>query len=276
LDEKVLLGGVTSNDKRNVNSTLTGNFENDILQKQRPNSLVLDSTYGNIELMQTMHALDKLPRLFMNDNAAIGEIMVIDTNKGQSSVASNPQLLYNYTTLKKLHHKSKKDGTTYEKSNYENNNIKVLKFIELASRQLKEIMARGEESQWDRFRLFSDLGEYVDPKKSTSTLDNFAGNPLQLRQKLIELATKIENKFNIQPSQVRDFVESTNPEYRLYYNVLMAIAELDGVNYEQQTEDHDRWFQRGILGLAGTGYDNPGNMVSSTLNHVAKQVNIAY
>lgn len=276
LDEKVLLGGVTSNDKRNVNSTLTGNFENDILQKQRPNSLVLDSTYGNIELMQTMHALDKLPRLFMNDNAAIGEIMVIDTKKGQSSVASNPQLLYNYTTLKKLHHKSKKDGTTYEKSNYENNNIKVLKFVELASRQLKEIMARGEESQWDRFRLFSDLGEYVDPKKSTSTLDNFAGNPLQLRQKLIELATKIENKFNIQPSQVRDFVESTNPEYRLYYNVLMAIAELDGVNYEQQTEDHDRWFQRGILGLAGTGYDNPGNMVSSTLNHVAKQVNIAY
>jgi hypothetical protein len=40
----------------------------------------------------------------------------------------------------------------------------------------------------------------------------------------------------------------------------MAIADLDKINLRQQTEDHDSYIQRGILGIAGSMLDNPGNM----------------
>jgi hypothetical protein len=75
--------------KNNRNSTITGNFESDIIQRQKPENLIMDSTYGNIELMQTMAVLNMLPTIFKNNQLAVGEVMVMDVRKQQGVSASN-------------------------------------------------------------------------------------------------------------------------------------------------------------------------------------------
>jgi hypothetical protein len=57
---------------------------------------------------------------------------------------------------------------------------------------------------------------------------------------------------------------------------------LRGVTFKQQIKDHDKWLQektfKGILakGVSGTYIDNPGNLLSDTLNQVTKLVTQAY
>jgi hypothetical protein len=68
------------------------------------------------------------------------------------------------------------------------------------------------------------------------------------------------------------------PEARLYYRMLNALASLNGVTYRQQIKDHDKWLEertfKGIVnrGVSGTYLDNPGNLLSDTLNSVTKLV----
>jgi hypothetical protein len=45
----------------------------------------MESTYGNIELMQTMAILNMLPKLFYENSAVIGEVMVMDPRKQQGT-----------------------------------------------------------------------------------------------------------------------------------------------------------------------------------------------
>jgi hypothetical protein len=95
--------------KNNRNSTITGNFESDIIQRQKPENLIMDSTYGNIELMQTMAVLNMLPTIFKNNQLAVGEIMVMDVRKQQGVSASNKQLAYNFKELVRLNNKKNND-----------------------------------------------------------------------------------------------------------------------------------------------------------------------
>jgi hypothetical protein len=55
---------------------------------QKPNSKILDSTFGNIEIMQTVNILDMLPRLF-GDNGYLGQITVVDLKKDQANCPPN-------------------------------------------------------------------------------------------------------------------------------------------------------------------------------------------
>ena len=266
LNDSVLLGEATAGRARN--KTLTGTFESDIKQKQRPKSLVLDSCYGNIELMQAMNVIDMLPRLFMNNHGFLGEITVVDLKKDASLTASNSELLYNYNELCKLRSKFKKEDKV--DNNFESENVKVLSKLELMKSHFREIMTKEKSDSEQLKRDWDQLAQV------TSIFDNFSGNHAQLRQELINFVKEIEETFKLSPEKIQDYSEKEAPQYRLYYNALMAIADLDKINLRQQTEDHDSYIQRGILGIAGSMLDNPGNMQSTTLNYMAEQVNIAY
>jgi hypothetical protein len=65
-----------------------------------------------------------------------------------------------------------------------------------------------------------------------SSFDNFAGNTHQLRVELVEFIKKLEKEFKLSPEQMERHKESSAPQDRLYYNALMAIAEIDGVDFK--------------------------------------------
>jgi len=55
----------------------------------------MQSTRGNVELMETMYALNCMPSIFNNDNAFLGEIQVI-SHYNEGGGANNKSLLYNF------------------------------------------------------------------------------------------------------------------------------------------------------------------------------------
>ena len=65
----------------------------------------------------------------------------------------------------------------------------------------------------------------------------------------------------------------------LYNQCLLAIAELKGIDFRQQLQDHSKWCETLMIhkgGLQGNMLDNPGNLSSETLNLVTKLVTEAY
>jgi len=64
-----------------------------------------------------------------------------------------------------------------------------------------------------------------------------------------------------------------SPEKRLYAEVMLAIGEIGGLTYQQQTKDHANIFEGNSLikaflwdGFNGNLTDNPGTLRSETLN----------
>ena len=228
---------------------------------QKPNSKILDSTFGNIEIMQTVNILDMLPRLF-GDNGYLGQITVVDLKKDQANCPPNDQVFESYKTLQRFR--------KVNETNYDKKIVKVLDKKELFKAQFKEIMSREKDP------TFQDKDKWLEFQSCVSSFDNFAGNTHQLRVELVEFIKKLEKEFKLSPEQMERHKESSAPQDRLYYNALMAIAEIDGVDFKQQAVDHWEWIQPGVKGWAGSWIDNPGNMLSSTLNYVSEQVNIAY
>lgn len=261
LSDVVKLGGTSYYDKSNKNSKLSGNFESDVVQMQKPNSKILDSTFGNIELMQTVNILEMLPRLF-GSHGYLGQITVVDLKKDQSLSSPNDQLFYSYKTLQKFRKASE--------SNYDKENIKILNKVSLFEMQFKEIISRENDP------TFVDSEKWNTVQQCMPNFDNYAGRIPQFRTELEEFVHKLEEEFKLSPESLEFYKESAAPQNRLYYNALMAISEIDKVDFKQQAVDHQAWIQPGVRGWAGNQIDNPGNMLSSTLNYVAEQQNIAY
>ena len=275
-DETILLGGASYQDvKHNTRRLITGNFEADIVQKQRPKSLVMESNYGNIELMKTMAVLNMFPNLISNNNGIIGNVMAVNMSHQQGFSASSEQLLYNFRELQNLRNK-RREKQQLEKvdDNFYNGNLKMATWINLIQNQVIEVLSGDKSKQFSGWSTFKDC---------ITAFDSITRNPIKLRAQLMDLLHKIENhrgyeylKTSIEKAS---YEESQHPERRLYYHVLMAIAEIDGVNYTQQSKDHSSWLESiDILreGIAGTQIDNPGNMSSETLNYINQQVTVAY
>jgi hypothetical protein len=85
----------------NERKTLLGNYMRDISAKGLQDSLVMDATRGNVELMEVMYAINCMPSLFNNGNGFLGEIQVISPyNEGGG--ANNKALMWNFEKLMKL------------------------------------------------------------------------------------------------------------------------------------------------------------------------------
>lgn len=244
---------------------LTGAFESDIISQNKPNSLMMESVNGNIELMEAMLVLNNLPSLF-EENAIVGEVSVYNPFREEGISADNRQLLYCFNELDKL-------------SPIGVNNMK--------GRDAAVKMANRYDIFYNRFReIISSVKDDTKVNKkwrkfaeSTSVLDACIGDPTQLRLELLNLRKEFLEAFpNVNDTRPNDDVIGM-PHVQVYRMLEMAIGEIDGLDFRQQLSDHDKWLESIYVwkaGMEGTYLDNPGNMKSPILNKLTSLVTIAY
>jgi hypothetical protein len=128
--------------------------------------------------------------------------------------------------------------------------IKIASNVELVKHQFNEAMAGiGEDNKFFKNHKWKNL------KDPITALDKGTANPVKLRAKLVELARKMEEEFHLSKVEKISYSEYEHPERKMYYTLHMAIAELDGVDFTQQLNDHSRWLEKGNVlteGLSGT------------------------
>lgn len=242
---------------------ITGNFQADIVEQSKKNSLVLDSNEGNIELLKAMVMLNQMPGIFQG--GVLGEIKAINTRRGDAITASNEILKYNWNILNKLHPLVKED-------NYSNGTIKVSDSYTVFRNSLANIISLygdnwAQHSRWEEF------------ESSFSALESVPnGNKLLVRQKLLELKEQFEKVFKgISRQKSRDDI--SNPEVKLYRQLLLAIAETSNTKIPQIYKDGNLWLDHvNILtkGLSGLELDNPGNQTSQALNNATSLIMQVY
>lgn len=252
------------------NTMLTSAFQNDISESSNQNSLMLQGYVGNIELIETMLALNNIPQLFMGEysSAVIGDIQIINSFRGDGISAQNEELLYSFNKLNQL-------SELKTKNNISEGIVKFGTAFELATTAFEEAMISSssfvlKESQFNSAK--SKLDESID------------GDIEDKKKAIKDIIYRLENTSGyeyLKAGLTKDLLLN-KPEARLYYKMLNALANLNGITYKQQIKDHDKWLQErtfsGILqrGISGTYLDNPGNLLSDALNSVAKLVTQAY
>ena len=270
-EDAVLLGGDTHSNKKRT--TLTGTFVNDTIARNKPNELVMESTYGNIRLMEVMAALNQMAPIF-NDSggkAILGSITLVNKKKNRGFSAPNEQLVYNFSELCK--EASKADKKEWE-DNFSSERIKAAKFIDLAKDKATEVITQNKN--------YGNWG--VLSNNCILMRDNMFANTVALRDNLLEIAHSIEERFGLsRDTDAKNIFNKDKAEaYRFLVNVYAAIAELDGVKFKQQIVDHDKYLNQQSIkdaiknGWSGNSMDNPGMLDSDILNTVGKQVNVAY
>lgn len=260
------LGGENVKNK----NTLFGTFLTDELVNSDSNSQAMSGVVGNVELMEVMLLLNKLPNLFNNNSInGVGRIELINPGTQRGLTASNEQLLYNFRRLCKL-------GNI--KNNFVNEHnqegiIKMADFISLCRATFDEILSSPDtESGLGKLRYIMES----DIKSCISDLDNLGENPVILKQKLMQLDDILTSEYEHLKVETRASQnEQTNPEYKLHQDILYAISQLSGVKLLQQIEDHSK-FGISWKGVSGTMSDNPGTLQSKTLNEFTDQVTKAY
>lgn len=248
---------------------ITGAICTDQVEARKTESLALPATNGNIHLMETMAILNCIPDL-TSSKAIIGEISVVNPSLLQGTSGSNKELIYNFNQL----------------SNYVNsqdssyiNNIEQLKFADkyqLVTNQFRYIMNLGESEEYKK--QFTKLGK--DGYKTLATdLDSIKSVEQKL-QKLENLKILLEKDFSKEITiSTNSYNEQTNPAKSLYDKVMLAIAELNGINFRQQTKDNQNYLESMNIahnGVQSLMLDNPGNLNSETLNLLTKLATQAY
>lgn len=255
----------------NNRTTLFGNFVSDHVAKSQPNSLVMQSTRGNVELMETMYALNCIPNTFNNNNGFLGEVQVI-SHYNEGGGANNKSLLYNFQKLIEYSNKEDSPETSY----FNGNTIKVASFVQLAQDTLTRIINNNQGTRWNKF------------EESSNNLHKAQGNKEQTLAELMKLKQQIENvpgfEYLARDGVMTSIYDDYNsPEKRLYAEVMLAIGEIGGLTYQQQTKDHAQIFEGNSLikaflwdGFNGNLTDNPGTLRSETLNQASHLVDVAY
>lgn len=245
---------------------LTGAFESDIVSQNRPNSLILESVTGNIELMEAMLVLNNLPQLFQ-ENAIVGEVNVYNPFFGGEGIsADNKQLLYCFNQLDKL--------SPIGENNLKGSNppIKLANRYDVFYNRFTEIMSELKDNTKlnKKWRKFSE---------ATNAMDACINDPTELRLKLLQLRKQMLEEFpDVNDTRANDDTVAF-PHVQVYRMLSMAIGELEGIDFRQQLHDHDKWLESVYIwvnGLEGTALDNPGNMKSPILNKLTSLVTVAY
>ena len=245
---------------------LTGRYESDVAQKSKSNSLMLEAVNGNVELMETLLLINQMTGL---EGRVIGNIQVVNPYYGKGISATNEELLYCWKELNK--YKSVNNDKILSGT------IKFANKYDLARAKFAHIMKMGEKKDWKSdYRIFGKL------RSCTSILDeNINGSideKIQALKRLLRDLAVSDNQHKL------DKVYSSQGDLKnnavdLYNSILMAIAQLKGVNFRQQLKSHSQWIESIKIwkdGVSGTYLDNPGNMTSETLNLVSNLVTEAY
>ena len=254
--------------KRKRNSLLSYAFQNDIVETSQK-SLMLDGKKGNVELIETILALNNIPQLFEGDSGAvIGNIQVMNPFQGTGISAPNEQILYSFKKMSQL-------SPLKVTNNVIEGKVKLGSTFDIGINSFNEAMESSslyeiDNSQFNSAKsLLDEAIEHKDKEEKIEAINN--------------ILQKLENAHeDLKKGKVTREMLLTKPYARLYNELLQALRYLHGINFSQQTEDHDKWLQertfKGIItrGASGTYIDNPGNMLSETLNTVAKLVTQAY
>lgn len=254
--------------KKNRNHLLSYAFQPDIVEQSNQKSLMLDGYKGNVELIETMLVLNNIPGLFTKDysGAVIGDIQVMNSYRGEGIHASNEELLYTFQKLNQL-------SPLKHENNISSGRIKFGTAFDIAKNMFINAMTINpdfnlKESEFNSAKL--DLDKAID------------GNVDDKIKVVEDIIRRLENSYTYLKNGVTRENLLTKPEARLYVQMLQALAQLRGVTFKQQIKDHDKWLQErtfsGILtkGVSGTFTDNPGNLLSDTLNQITKLVTQAY
>ena len=247
---------------------LTGNFESDSQAQSKSGQLMAEAVDGNIELIETMLVINQLQGL---QNVTVGNISVINPWYTNAIQMSNEQLYYCFDELCKY--------SDVPKNNFKDGSIKLASNYELAAQMFKSIMMRGHQVDFkDEYRHFKNLNECVT--LLDDNLDKSKEEKIAALEKLLTFMTSsksgMSNKLKKTYTSQHDLQDL---EVSMYNTILMAIAELKGINFKQQLKDHDKWLESlSILrkGASGSYLDNPGKLSSETLNLITKLVNNAY
>lgn len=117
----------------NERKTLLGNYMQDQAAKNLPDSLIMDATRGNVELMEAMYAINCIPSLFNNGNGYLGELQILSPyNEGGG--ANNKSLQWNFGKL--MQFSKEADNFSYGD---DKKAIKVASFVQLAQDTLHRI-----------------------------------------------------------------------------------------------------------------------------------------
>ena len=243
---------------------LLGHFLKDDLAHGSADSLTMNSTLGNIELMETMHVINRLHGIFSDENSGIGSVKLICPRMQTGLETSNEQLLYNFDRITKLDTSFK--GNNFKSIRNPNGNIRAAKYVDIIKQDAREIiLSYGSRTGFDT------LAKEV--KDSISKFDADNKTVEEIKQELLALDKKLVGRYEQVQQNIKDG-QIESPEAILHKDLLYAIAELSGVKMMQQTEKHDSFSFKG--GISGTLIDNPGTLQSYILNQATEQVTIAY
>ena len=250
---------------------LTGKYEEDVVENSNTDSRMLKAVQGNVELMEAMFVLQNL-KFDDNTNMNVQEIKLINPYTQSSLPASNREIMYSYNKLMSLA-KTHNEDINLDTSNFtgENPKINLIKPMELIRIKLKDVIKRHS----DKHRVlndyvikavseFNDVTEVIDPDTLYKELHKLA------------LAWESEEGYKDATSVVRTSIKDTiSPEYQLYSEIMIAMADLKNQDVRQQIKDADKWLESLNVvrdGMEGLYTENPGNFKSQTLNAITSAV----
>lgn len=254
---------------------LTGKYEEDVVENSKSDSRMLKGVWGNVELMEAMLVLQNTG---INDNSTmnIQEIKMINPYTQSSLPASNREIMYSFNKLMSLA-KAHNEDINLDTSNFsgENPKIALIKPMELIRIQLKDVIRRHS----DHHRVLNDyvIKAINDFNNVTEVID-----PDGLYKELYKLALKWESEdgYKNATSAVRTNIKDvTSPEYKLYSDIMIAMADLKNLDVRQQIKDSDKWLENAKIwkdGMEGLYTENPGNFKSQTLNQITASISNAY
>lgn len=248
---------------------LTGEYEDDATQMHKSSSLAMVATTGNIQLMETMSIINCIPDITKN-GATIGQIQVVNPVNLQGTPASNEELIYNFNEVSKH-----VDG--YK------NNINGIKFatkVELLRNRLQSIISQNELTDWNepRFKYYKRYKSLVSELNTAIDKDQ---KEVMLR-KLDQIRKDLEKDRRIEVNSainLEDYNEDDHVARQIYTETIIAMADLQGIQFRQQLQDNKQTlesiniFKNGVQSLM---MDNPGNLNNDTLNNLTKLVTEAY
>lgn len=251
------------------NTTLLGGIGiSDLRYKSKQNSLILPAINGNIEYMETMCAINLMENIF-GDRAVVGNVQVYDPVHGLGLPASNEELYFNFNELMK---NSPVKGI---ENHFNESEIKMASKVQLAKQKFWAIMS-NEANGWGKKTAlqtcYDQLDEAIQGKNRVMQLEALQKLLKTLEDEEIDKYQKLRNVANDQTELIDDLRS-------LHDSVVIAIADLKGVQFKQQIKDHS-WLldSTNILrdGVSGNYTDNPGNLQSETLNLITKLVTQAW
>jgi hypothetical protein len=236
---------------------------------------MLQARQGNVELMEAMLVLQNL-KFDDNTNMNIQEFKVINPYTQSSLPASNREILYSYNKLMSLA-KAHNEDINLDTSNFTGKSPKIslIKPMEAIRIHLKEVIRQHS----DKRRVLNDyvIKAINDFNDVTEVID-----PDGLYKELYKLALKWESEEGYRDATaiVRTNIKDVlSPEYKLYSEIMIAMADLKNLDIRQQIKDADRWLEKANVlkhGMEGLYTENPGNFKSQTLNQITASISNAY